>query len=258
MAIPGPFDLTDRVAFVTGAGRGIGREVARTLAEAGADIACVGTTSDALDETVRDVVDHGRRGIAYVADVSAPDEVERAVARAIGDLGRIDILVNAAGLARHAPAETMRDEEWSRVVDVNLNGTWWCCRAVGRHMVERGTGAIVNIASMSGSIVNWPQSQAAYNAAKAGVIHLTRSLASEWAARGVRVNAVSPGYIGTAMTEAGFRDHPDWGRVWLEMTPMGRMGTPADVAYAVWYLASDAAAFATGTDLVVDGGYTVR
>lgn len=152
----------------------------------------------------------------------------------------------------------MTDEDWRRVVGVNLDGTWWCCRAVGRHMLERSSGSIVNIASISGSIVNWPQAQAAYNASKAGVIHLTRSLASEWASRGVRVNSVSPGYVATAMTEKGFRENPEWGRTWLEMTPMGRMGTPTDVANAVWYLASEAAAFATGTDLIVDGGYTVR
>jgi NAD(P)-dependent dehydrogenase (short-subunit alcohol dehydrogenase family) len=125
-------------------------------------------------------------------------------------------------------------------------------------MLERGSGSMVNVASISGSIVNWPQPQVAYNASKAGVIQLTRSLASEWAASGVRVNCVSPGYIRTEMTQQGLRMNPDWGRTWLEMTPMGRLGEPGDVANAVWYLASDAAAFATGTDLIVDGGYTVR
>jgi len=253
-----PFDLSGRVALVTGAGRGIGREVARTLASAGADVACVGSRLEAVAEAAADVTAPGRRAVPLVADVSDRPQVDEAVAGALKALGRIDILVNSAGIARHADADTMTDEGWQRVIDVNLNGTWWFCRAVGRHMLDRGSGAIVNIASMSGSIVNWPQAQAAYNASKAAVIHLTKSLASEWAARGVRVNCVSPGYIGTAMTEAGFRDHPDWGKVWLEMTPMGRMGTPADVANAVWYLASDAAAFATGTDLIVDGGYTVR
>jgi NAD(P)-dependent dehydrogenase (short-subunit alcohol dehydrogenase family) len=256
--VESPFDLMDRVAFVTGAGRGIGREVASTLAAAGADVACVGSRMDALEGAAEEVASRGRRSVAFVADVSDRAQVESAVNRAIEALGKIDILVNSAGIARHADAETMTDEEWRRVIDVNLDGTWWCCRAVGRHMLERGSGSIVNIASMSGSIVNWPQAQAAYNASKAAVIHLTKSLASEWAARGVRVNCVSPGYIGTAMTEAGFRDHPDWGKTWLEMTPMGRMGRPADVANAVWYLASDAAGFATGTDLIVDGGYTAR
>ena len=253
-----PFDLAGRVALVTGAGRGIGREIARTLAGAGADVAIVDLAGAAVDETADEVRALGRRALTLTADVTDPSQVDAAVARTIAELGGIDILVNNAGIARNSAAEATTDEDWRRVVEVNLCGTYWCCRAVGRHMLERGSGAVVNVASMSGSIVNWPQPQVAYNASKAGVIHLTRSLASEWAARGVRVNCVSPGYIGTEMTQQGLRMNPDWGRTWLEMTPMGRLGTPADVAYAVWYLASDAAAFATGTDLIVDGGYTVR
>jgi NAD(P)-dependent dehydrogenase (short-subunit alcohol dehydrogenase family) len=242
-----PFDLTGRVAFVTGAGRGIGREIARTLAEAGADVVAA-----------EDVRQRGRRSLALTVDVADSGQVDAAVERALGEFGRIDILVNSAGVARHGASEESSDHEWRRIVEVNLDGTYFCCRAVGRHMLERGSGAIVNIASMSGSIVNVPQPQAAYNASKAGVIQLTRSLASEWASRGVRVNSVSPGYIATAMTELGLKPHPDWRETWLAMTPLGRMGRPVDVAYAVWYLASDAAAFATGTDLIVDGGYTVR
>jgi NAD(P)-dependent dehydrogenase (short-subunit alcohol dehydrogenase family) len=253
-----PFDLTDRVALVTGAGRGIGREIARTLSEAGADVVAVGQTAQAVEEAAADVNQRGRRSLAVVADVAQSSQVDAAVERALTEFGRIDILVNAAGIARHSPSEETSDDDWRRIIEVNLDGTYFCCRAVGRHMLERGSGAIVNIASMSGSIVNVPQPQAAYNASKAGVIQLTRSLASEWASRGVRVNSVSPGYIATAMTELGLKPHPDWRETWLAMTPMGRLGRPIDVAYAVWYLASDAAAFATGTDLIVDGGYTVR
>jgi NAD(P)-dependent dehydrogenase (short-subunit alcohol dehydrogenase family) len=256
--MPSPFDLSGRVAFVTGAGRGIGREIARTLAEAGADVAAAGKTAEAVEEAAADVRQRGRRGLALTVDVADSGQVDSAVERALKEFGRIDILVNAAGIARHGPSEESSDDEWRRIVEVNLDGTYFCCRAVGRHMLDRGSGAIVNIASMSGSIVNVPQPQAAYNASKAGVIQLTRSLASEWASRGVRVNSVSPGYIATAMTELGLKPHPDWRETWLAMTPMGRLGRPIDVAYAVWYLASDAAAFATGTDLIVDGGYTVR
>ena len=256
--MPTPFDLTGRVAFVTGAGRGIGRETARALAAAGADVVSVGQSAEPIEDTAAEISRLGRRSLAIVADVAHSSQVNAAVKRALGDFGRIDILVNAAGIASHGPSEDVTDDDWRRVIDVNLDGTYFCCRSVGRHMLERGSGAIVNIASMSGSIVNVPQAQAAYNSSKAGVIQLTRSLASEWAARGVRVNSVSPGYIATAMTELGLKPHPDWREAWLAMTPMGRLGNPIDVAYAVWYLASDAAAFATGTDLIVDGGYTVR
>ena len=256
--MPSPFDLTDRVAFVTGAGRGIGREIARILAEAGADVVAVGQSAEPIEDTAAEIGRLGRRSLAVVADVANSSQVNAAVTRGLGEFGRIDILVNAAGIARHGASEDTTDDDWRRVIDVNLDGTYFCCRAVGRHMLERGSGAIVNIASMSGSIVNVPQPQAAYNSSKAGVIQLTRSLASEWASRGVRVNSVSPGYIATAMTELGLKPHPDWRTTWLAMTPMGRLGRPIDVAYAVWYLASDAAVFATGTDLIVDGGYTVR
>lgn len=256
--MPSPFDLTGRVALVTGAGRGIGRQIAQTLASAGADIAIVDLPGSAMEETAIEVRALGRRAFATGANVTEPREIEAAIERVITDLGAIHILVNNAGIARNSAAEETTDEDWRQVVEVNLFGTYWCCRTVGRHMLERGSGAVVNIASMSGHVVNWPQPQVAYNASKAGVIQLTRSLASEWASRGVRVNSVSPGYIGTEMTQQGLRMNPDWGRTWLEMTPMGRLGTPVDVANAVWYLASDAAAFATGTDLIVDGGYMVR
>lgn len=243
------FDLSGKHALVTGAGRGIGLEIARTLKGAGATV----TIADFLE-------DSGRQAATELGGQFVPVDVRRsdsadAMVAAAEELAPLDILVNNAGVAHNIAAEDASDFDWSNVLEVNLSGVFWCSRAAGRRMLSRGRGAIVNIASMSGVIANRPQPQAAYNVSKAGVIMLTQSLAAEWADRGVRVNAVSPGYIGTEMTKMGMNNE-DWKKTWLEMTPMGRVGEPADIAHAVWYLASEAARFATGTNLIVDGGYT--
>ena len=251
-----PFNLGGRVALVTGCGQGIGREIVRTLAAAGADVAIADLNPASAASAAAEVVGLGRRATSIRVNVADPDDVEAMTQAVIERLGVIDVLVNNAGICINKPALEMSSDEWLRVMSINLNGVFWCSRSVGRLMVERGSGVIVNIASMSGSVVNWPQPQAAYNVSKAGVIHLTKSLASEWAASGVRVNSVSPGYIGTEMTKLGMAT-PGWGETWLARTPMGRLGEPVDVARAVLYLASDAAAYATGTDLIVDGGYAI-
>ena len=243
------FDLTGQHALVTGAGRGIGLEIARTLKDAGAFV----TVGEFLEDAGQAAAEELGGDFVQV-DVRDPESAARMVAEAETH-APIDILVNNAGIANNVAAEDASDDDWLNVINVNLNGVFWCCRAAGKKMLARGAGSIVNIASMSGIIVNKPQPQAAYNVSKAGVIMLTKSLAAEWAQRGVRVNAVSPGYIGTEMTKAGMSNE-EWNRQWLEMTPMGRVGEPADIAHAVLYLASDAARFATGTNLVVDGGYT--
>jgi NAD(P)-dependent dehydrogenase (short-subunit alcohol dehydrogenase family) len=250
------FDLTDRIAVVTGGGRGIGREIARTLAAAGAHLVIAEFDPATAQDAASEIAGMGRQSLAVQTDVRSSASVDTMVAQAIERFGRIDILVSNAGIARHVPSEDCDDATWLEVINVNLNGVFWSCRAVGRQMLKQGRGAIVNIASMSGSIVNKPQEQSAYNASKAGVIMLTKSLAAEWAGRGVRVNSVSPGYIGSEMTKRGLQENMVWRDTWLNMTPMGRVGEPVEVAHAVWYLASDAASFATGTDLIVDGGYT--
>ncbi len=250
------FDLSGRTALITGAGRGIGREIARTLAAAGADIAIAEIDPNTAEDAAAEIRGLGRKAFAVACNVRESASVNSAVASVLQHMGKIDILVNNAGVALWKNAEEIADDEWLNVIDINLNGTYWCCRAVAPHMLERGSGCIVNIASMSGSIVNKPQPQSAYNVSKAGVIMLTKSLAAEWAPRGVRVNSVSPGYIATEMTRKAVTTYAEWAGIWESMTPAARMGDPGDVAHAVWYLASDAAKYAMGTDLIVDGGYT--
>lgn len=249
------FNLTGKVALVTGGGRGIGREIVRTLASAGADVAIGEIDATTGADAAQEVLSMGRQSMSVQTDVRESAQVDAMARHVYERFGKIDILVSNAGIAHNVPAEEATDEQWLNVVNINLNGVFWTCRAVGRIMLQQGHGSIVNIASMSGSIANKPQPQAAYNAAKAAVIMLTKSLAAEWADRNVRVNSVSPGYIGTEMTKLGMNNEV-WNKCWHEMTPMGRVGTPTEIANAVLFLASDAASFATGTDLIVDGGYT--
>ena len=244
------------MAIVTGGGRGIGLAVCRRLAGAGARVVVAEIDSEGAEAAVRELGKlDAEAALAVPTDLRSTESVDAMVDRVVAAFEQIDVLVNNAGVAMNVPAEEMTDDAWREIFEVNVTGVFRCCRSVGRRMLSRGRGSIVNVASMSGTIVNKPQPQAAYNASKAAVIQLTKSLAVEWAGRGVRVNSVSPGYIQTEMTRRGM-ETPEWRRVWEEMTPMGRVGQPDEIASAVLYLASDASAFATGTDLVVDGGYT--
>jgi NAD(P)-dependent dehydrogenase (short-subunit alcohol dehydrogenase family) len=249
---PPSFRLDGGTALVTGAAGGIGARVAIGLAEFGADVACLDTASS--EKTVAAIQEIGRRAVALTADVSDAEQVADAVARTQSALGPLRYAANCAGIHSNAPAESMPREQWQRLLDVNLTGVFTCCQAEGAAMLENGGGSIVNIGSISAVIANRGLAQVHYNSAKAGVLHLTTSLALEWAARGIRVNAVSPGYTATPMAK-----HPDvWEHVkaYANDIPLGRMAETDELVGPTVFLLSEAASYVTGANLLVDGGAT--
>ena len=240
--------LDGRVAIVTGGARGIGLETAKALKENGARIVIVDINAEAGEKAAKE------HGFDFLhVDLTRSNDVAGLARQVQSSYGRIDIAFNNAGIGVIVESEACSDQDWHRVIDINLHAVFYCCREFGKIMLKQGKGSIINTASMSGIIANTPQPQAAYNVSKAGVIMLTKSLAAEWARRGVRVNSISPGYISTEM---GRGANPDWKTEWTRLTPMGRFGKTREVASAVVYLASDASSYFTGSNLVVDGGYT--
>lgn len=250
------FSLNGKVAVVTGAAQGIGLATADALSEAGATVIIADMNPDTAAKSSQALQAKGRKVEWETLDVTDARAVEQVHATIIARHGKVDILVNNAGIAlSNRPAETMDDATWLKVIDVNLNGLFWCCRTFGKSMLDMGGGNIVNVGSMSGFIVNRPQEQAHYNASKAGVHHLTRSLAAEWATRGIRVNAVAPTYIETELTSFVY-DDPKMFQHWVGGTPMNRMGRTDEIASVILFLASEASSLMTGSIVLADGGYT--
>lgn len=250
------FSLEGKTAIVTGGAQGIGKTVATRMAEVGANIVIFDLQEEKAREAAEEIATAtGKKTMAIGIDVTEPAQVKEAIQKADAQMGDIELLFNNAGIVIHKSAYDVTPEEWMKVISVNLNGEYFMASEFARYRKEKGgKGAIVNTASMSGHIVNWPQEQASYNTSKAGVIQMTKSLAVEYCRHNVRVNCISPGYMYTELT---CHVNQEWQDRWMDLTPYGRYGTPEELAGAVIYLLSDGASFTSGTDIVVDGCFTV-
>lgn len=249
------FSLHGKTTLVTGGARGIGKTVAAALGRAGSDLVLFDIEQATLEDAAEELrASTGRRVLTRVVDVTDHEAVRVAIDGAWEDCGPVQLLFNNAGIVMQKPVIDTSPEEWRRVIDVNLNGVFNVAKLFGKKLIDNGAGgSIVNTGSMSGTVVNYPQLQASYNASKAGVVHLTKSLAYEWAENGIRVNCISPGYIFTDLTSSV---REDWRDQWAELTPMKRLGRPEELASTVVYFLADSASFTTGAELIVDGGFT--
>lgn len=248
------FRLDGKKGFVTGAAQGIGRAIAEAFVQAGAELAIIDVNADKARAAATELSARYERHItAWGCDVSDPEQVDATVKAVASEYGTIDFAINNVGIVNFFPVESVKPEDWKRVIDVNLFGTFLCAQAAAKVMIaQKRPGSIVNMASMSARIINTPQTTSSYCTSKAAVVHLTRSLAVELAKYNIRVNCVSPGYVATEVVT----DWTDEVQGWIDRTPQKRMGSPEDIAGAYLYLASDASGYATGTELLIDGGYT--
>lgn len=248
--------LDGKAIFVTGGARGIGKSVATAFAEAGANLAIVDVDIEEAQKTAKEIAEaNGVQAIAIKTDVTNPEQVDAMVKEVVDTFGKLDAAFCNAGICINVAAEEMTYDQWKKVTDINLTGVFLTAQAAGKVMLKQGFGSIINTASMSGHIVNVPQPQCAYNASKAGVIMLTKSFAVEWAKKNVRVNSLSPGYIGTELISNAAHLVPLI-EEWNAMAPMGRLGKPEELQSICVYLAGDTSSFTTGSDFVVDGAFT--
>jgi NAD(P)-dependent dehydrogenase (short-subunit alcohol dehydrogenase family) len=253
MKINNLFDLSERVGIVTGGGRGLGRSMALALADFGANLIIADIIINQAEEVAKEITKESKRSLAIKVDVTKPKEVTRMVSQALRHFGRIDILINNAGIYLNAPAEHFDPKDWHRVLSVNLTGVFLCAQAVGKVMIKQRKGKIINIASVVG-MVGTPHDATAYSSSKAGAINLTRSLAAEWGKYNINVNAIAPGIIETDLTRKRLKSKKYY-EYWIDRTPLRRIGKPDDLIGAVIYLSSQASDWLTGQTIVIDGGY---
>jgi NAD(P)-dependent dehydrogenase (short-subunit alcohol dehydrogenase family) len=252
MSILNKFELTGKKAIVTGGAQGIGQVVSFALAEAGADVAIFDLKNAA--ETIELINKTGRESFWLEVDVSSPEQVSSAFAKVEDKFKKIDIVFNNAGISIWSAAEEMSFETWRKVLSVNLDACFLVAQAAAKSMIKNGVhGSIINTASMSAGIVNYPQLQVNYNASKAGVVHMTHTMACEWAKYHIRINCISPGYVATPLS---LRENPDMKKIWVDLIPMKRMCEPEELCGAVVFLASSASTYMTGSNVVIDGGYS--
>jgi len=251
------FDLTNHCSIITGAAQGLGESMARGLAEAGSNIVIADINIQKARQVASEVGELGVTAIAVKMDVTKKSEIDDMVTTVMDKFGKIDVLINNAGIVKTIDLIDMEYQDWLDVINVNLNGVFLVSQSVGKVMIGQKRGSIINISSMSGIVVNTPQSQSSYNASKAGVIMLTKSMASEWAQYNIRVNTIAPGYMNVGDVEPYFREKRGIVKTWLSMTPMGRPGEPDELQGIAVYLASEASSFVTGGVFSIDGGYTI-